>query len=59
MPLIHRLSEIDLKENKSPIPYFSWKSSLPLEEISKSKYLYSLRKDPPAHINFTIIVMGN
>jgi len=40
MPLIHRLSEIDLKENKSPIPHFSWKSSLPLEEISKSKSLH-------------------
>jgi uncharacterized cupin superfamily protein len=40
MPLIHRLFEIDLKENKSPIPHFSWKSSLPLEEISKSKYLH-------------------
>ena len=40
MPLIHRLSEIDLKKNKSPIPDFCWKSSLPLEEISKSKYLH-------------------
>jgi uncharacterized cupin superfamily protein len=40
MPLIHRLSEIELKENNSPIPHFSWKSSLPLEEISKSKYLH-------------------
>ncbi|MEE9567370.1 MAG: cupin domain-containing protein, partial [Desulfobacteria bacterium] len=40
MPLIHRLSEIELKKNNSPIPHFSWKSSLPLEEISKSKYLY-------------------
>ena len=37
MPLIHRLSEIELRENKSPIPDFSWKASLPLEEISKSK----------------------
>jgi uncharacterized cupin superfamily protein len=40
MPLIHRLSEIELRENKSPIPDFSWKASLPLEEISKSKYLH-------------------
>jgi len=40
MPLIHRLSEIELKKNKSRIPDFSWKSSLPLEEISKSKYLH-------------------
>ena len=40
MPLIHRLSEIQLRENNSPIPHFSWKSSLPLEEISKSKYLH-------------------
>ena len=40
MPLIHRLSEIELRNNKSPISHFSWKSSLPLEEISKSKYLH-------------------
>ena len=40
MPLIHRLSEIELRKNKSSIPDFSWKSSLPLEEISKSKYLH-------------------
>jgi uncharacterized cupin superfamily protein len=40
MPLIHRPSEIELRENKSPIPNFSWKSSSPLEEISKSKYLH-------------------
>jgi uncharacterized cupin superfamily protein len=40
MPLIHRLSKIELKKNKSPIQDFSWKASLPLEEISKSKYLH-------------------
>ena len=40
MPLTHRLSEIELRKNNSPIPHFSWKSSLPLEEISKSKYLH-------------------
>ena len=40
MPLIHRLSEIELRENKSPIPDFSWKASLPLGEISTSKYLH-------------------
>jgi len=40
MPLIHRVPEIELKKNKSRIPEFSWKSSLPLEEISKSKYLH-------------------
>lgn len=40
MPLIHKLSEIELRKNNSPIPHFSWKSSLPLEEISKSKYLH-------------------
>ena len=40
MPLIHRRSEIELKENKSPISHFSWKASLPLEEMSKSKYLH-------------------
>ena len=40
MPLTHRLSEIELRKNNSSIPHFSWKSSLPLEEISKSKYLH-------------------
>jgi len=40
MPLIHRLSEIELRKNKSPISHFSWESSLPLAEISKSKYLH-------------------
>lgn len=40
MPLIHRLSEIELRKNNSPIPHFSWKSSLPLAEKSKSKYLH-------------------
>jgi uncharacterized cupin superfamily protein len=40
MPLIHRMSELDLKKNKSPIEDFSWKASLPLEELSKSKYLH-------------------
>ena len=40
MPLIHRLSEIELRKNNSPILQFSWKSSLPLEKISKSKYLH-------------------
>jgi uncharacterized cupin superfamily protein len=40
MPLIHRLSEIKLEKNKSSIPDFSWTSSLPLEEISNSKYLH-------------------
>ena len=40
MPVIHKPSEIELRENTSPIPHFSWKSSLPLEEISKSKYLH-------------------
>ncbi len=40
MPSIHKLSEIELKKNKSPITDFSWESSMPLEEISKSKYLH-------------------
>lgn len=40
MPFIHRRSEIELTQNKSPIPDFSWKASLPLEEISRSKYLH-------------------
>jgi len=40
MPLIHRISQIELKENKSPISDFSWKSSPPLEEMSRSKYLH-------------------
>lgn len=40
MPLIHKMSEMELKKNKSSIPDFSWKSSLPLGDISKSKYLH-------------------
>jgi len=40
MPLIHKLSEIELEKNKSPINDFSWKTSLPLGKISKSKYLH-------------------
>ncbi|MCK5099833.1 MAG: cupin domain-containing protein [Desulfobacteraceae bacterium] len=40
MPLIHKISEIEQKKNNSPISDFSWKSSLPLGEISKSKYLH-------------------
>ena len=40
MPSINRLSEIEQKKNNSPIPDFAWKSSLPLGEISESKYLH-------------------
>lgn len=40
MPLIHKLSEMELRKNTSSIPDFSWKSSAPLEKISKSKYLH-------------------
>ncbi len=40
MPLIHRVSELKLTENRSPLPEFSWKASQPLEELSKSKYLH-------------------
>ncbi len=40
MPFIHKRSEIKLKKNRSPISDFSWEASLPLEEISKSKYLH-------------------
>ncbi len=40
MPIIHKPSEIDLAKNKSPISDFSWESSMPLDEITKSKYLH-------------------
>ena len=40
MPLIHKLFEIELKKNQSSINDFSWKASLPLGKISKSKYLH-------------------
>jgi len=36
MVLIHRLSDTELKANTSPIPHFSWKSSLPLELRTKA-----------------------
>ena len=39
MPKIHKLSELEMKENKSLIPDFSWKASRPLGIISESKYL--------------------
>ena len=39
MPSIHKLSELELKENKSPIPDFSWKASRHLGIQSESKYL--------------------
>ncbi len=44
MPSIHKLSEIELQKNKSSISDFSWESSMPLEEISKSKYLHFDKK---------------
>ncbi len=40
MPMIHRRSELKLRENQSPISDFSWKASLPLGKLSKSKYLH-------------------
>ncbi|MCP4605983.1 MAG: cupin domain-containing protein [Proteobacteria bacterium] len=40
MPKIFKPSELELKKNRSSVPHFSWKASLPLGEISKSKYLY-------------------
>ncbi|HAR44421.1 MAG TPA: hypothetical protein DCS07_17620 [Bdellovibrionales bacterium] len=40
MPLIFKSGDLELKQNRSPIPHFSWKASSPLEEISKSKYLH-------------------
>jgi uncharacterized cupin superfamily protein len=39
MPSIHKLSELELKENKSTIPDFSWKASRHLGILSESKYL--------------------
>jgi len=39
MPVIHKISELELTQNKSPIPHFSWKASASLEEITGSKYL--------------------
>ncbi len=40
MPLIHKLSEIELEKNPSPIPDFAWTASQPLEDLSNSKYLH-------------------
>ncbi len=40
MPKIFKNSEIELENNRSPIPHFSWKASQPLEAIVKSKYLH-------------------
>jgi uncharacterized cupin superfamily protein len=53
MPLIHRPSEIELTKNNSPIPDFSWKSSMPLEKISKSKYLhFDIKSLPPGKFSY-------
>jgi uncharacterized cupin superfamily protein len=40
MPVIHRHSDMTLRQNKSPIPEFSWKAGPPLEKRSGSKYLH-------------------
>ena len=40
MPLIHRISQMEFKKNRSPIPEFAWESTPRLEEISQSKYLH-------------------
>ena len=40
MPLIFKSGDLELKQNRSPIPHFAWKGSPLLEEISKSKYLH-------------------
>ena len=39
MPFIHKLADIELKQNLSTVSDFSWKAGLPLAEISGSKYL--------------------
>ena len=39
MPSIYKLPELELRDNKSPIPHFSWKASRPLGILSESKYL--------------------
>ena len=40
MPVIHRHSDMTLRQNKSPITEFSWKAAPPLEKRSGSKYLH-------------------
>lgn len=40
MPVVHTLSKLELRENKSPLSDFSWKASRPLEAVSRSKYLH-------------------
>lgn len=40
MPVTFKSTNMELKKNESPIPCFSWKASLPLEELSHSKYLH-------------------
>jgi uncharacterized cupin superfamily protein len=53
MPLIHRISEIELKQNKSSISHFSWKASRDLGDISQSKYLhFDLKSLSPGKFSF-------
>lgn len=40
MPSIYRSSELEFKENSSPLSDFSWKASAPLGKLSRSKYLH-------------------
>jgi uncharacterized cupin superfamily protein len=40
MPKVFKTTELELEKNTAAIPHFSWKSSRPLEEICKSKYLH-------------------
>jgi uncharacterized cupin superfamily protein len=53
MPTIFKTSEIELVENRSPIPHFSWKTSSALDEITNSKYLdFSIKSLFPGKFSF-------
>jgi uncharacterized cupin superfamily protein len=53
MAKIFRLNDLSMEKNKSSIPEFSWKSSPPLADMSKSKYLhFDIRSLPPGKFSY-------
>jgi len=53
MPKVFRPTDLPMEPNRSPIPEFSWKSSPPLAELSRSRYLnFEIRSLPPGKFSF-------
>ena len=53
MARIFKADNLSMEQNKSSISEFSWKSSPPLADISKSKYLhFDIRSLPPGKFSY-------